>query len=178
MLLLNIRQHVGFIWPFCQPGGLVHFFSAWGERKKLLGCGLLGGSAPRLTLWFLNARHNPWKILTAESIFGKVAGYKLKALRNLTHIHVVTCQSSEWLLLEIKAHKCVQLKPRQCTQVCTPTLEAAAVFRWWDIWHLQTLQNRDSSTAPIASWCHYCWLLLCCNYCKSLMLWITPRWTH
>ena len=35
-------------------GGLIKFFSAWGGRgggqKKLLGCGLLGGSVPRLTL--------------------------------------------------------------------------------------------------------------------------------
>ena len=29
-------------------------------------------------------------------------------------------ESSEWLLLEIKTYNCVRLKPRQCTQVCTP----------------------------------------------------------
>ena len=29
-------------------------------------------------------------------------------------------EGSEWLLLEIKTYNCVRLKPRQCTQVCTP----------------------------------------------------------
>ena len=28
---------------FACMGGLVNFFSAWGERKKKLVCGLLGG---------------------------------------------------------------------------------------------------------------------------------------
>ena len=35
---------------FLEPGG----------QKKLMGCGLLGGSAPRLTLW-VNEKQKLWK---------------------------------------------------------------------------------------------------------------------
>ena len=33
-------RHIGVFRAFCLLGGLVKFFSAWGD-KKLLGCGLL-----------------------------------------------------------------------------------------------------------------------------------------
>ena len=33
-VIIKHKQHVRIIWPFCLPGGLVHFFSAWVERKK------------------------------------------------------------------------------------------------------------------------------------------------
>ena len=44
-------ENIGIIRAFCLRGGFVKFFSARGQ-KKWLDCGLLGGSLPRLTLWF------------------------------------------------------------------------------------------------------------------------------
>ena len=49
-VIVKYKQHVGIIWPFCLPGGLVHFFSAWGERKNAGLWFARGGSAARLTL--------------------------------------------------------------------------------------------------------------------------------
>ena len=43
-------QSIQIIMAFCLPGGgLVKYL---GGQKKLLGCGLLRGSVPRLTLWY------------------------------------------------------------------------------------------------------------------------------
>ena len=49
-VIVKHKQYVGIIWPFCLPWGTCSFFSALGEGQKMLVCGLLGGSAPRLTL--------------------------------------------------------------------------------------------------------------------------------
>ena len=42
-------QHIKIISAFCLPGGDLLSFLVPGEQKKLLGCGLQGGSVPRLT---------------------------------------------------------------------------------------------------------------------------------
>ena len=34
-VIVKHKQHVGIVWPFCLPGGLVHFFSAWEEGKNV-----------------------------------------------------------------------------------------------------------------------------------------------
>ena len=44
-------QSVGIIRAFCLTGGTCYDFQCLGSQKNLLGCGLLGGSVPRLTLW-------------------------------------------------------------------------------------------------------------------------------
>ena len=41
-------------------GGDLLIFLGSGGQKKLMGCGLLGGSAPRLTLW-VNEKQKLWK---------------------------------------------------------------------------------------------------------------------
>ena len=43
-VIVKHKQHVGIIWPFCLPwGDFFIFFSAWGDREKMLVCGLQGG---------------------------------------------------------------------------------------------------------------------------------------
>ena len=54
------EQHIGIIKAFVYlEGSLLNFWGPGGQ-KKLMGCGLVGGSAPRLTLW-VNEKQKLWK---------------------------------------------------------------------------------------------------------------------
>ena len=55
------EQHIGIIKAFVYLGGVGVLISLGsGGQKKLMGCGLLGGSAPRLTIG-VNEKQKLWK---------------------------------------------------------------------------------------------------------------------
>ena len=49
-IIVKHEQYNGILKAFCLAGGNMLFFLGPEGQKKLLGCGLLGGSVPRLTL--------------------------------------------------------------------------------------------------------------------------------
>ena len=54
VLLLNMCNILEISELFVNQGELAKIFNAWvGQKKKMLGCGLLHGSIPTLTQWFI-----------------------------------------------------------------------------------------------------------------------------
>lgn len=56
VLLLNMYNILEISGLFVHQGELVKIFNAWvgqKKKKKMLGCGLLHGSIPTLTQWFI-----------------------------------------------------------------------------------------------------------------------------
>ena len=87
-------QNIGIIGAFCQPGGTCYVFQCLGGQEILLGCGLLGGSVPRLTLCYQkqspevfykkgvlkNFTKLTWKHLCQSFFLNKVGGLRVATL--------------------------------------------------------------------------------------------------